>query len=331
MDYRSDHFDGRIFLNPVPTDVMRKGAMPGVLFKWFEKHPGVEPEHPLGPFQAEEVLHTEAPPNAVRITWLGHSGVIIDLEGKRLLADPLWYARASPFKHVGPKRFFENPVPMASLPKIDYLLLSHDHYDHLDKDAILALTAKGIPVITMLGVGQRLIKWGVNPSLVTETDWWQTTTLEGLEIITAPARHFSGRWLADRNKTLWGSFVLKGKNHRVYFGADSGYYDGFKKIGDAYGPFDLTMLEIGAYNEDWPSIHMGPENAVQAHLDLRGRLLMPLHWGTFGLAFHPWKEPIQRLIKAAADNRVDLLAPAPGDTVVADAGPYNSFWWDKFS
>lgn len=299
---------------------------------YLQKHPGRTPSQPPGPFHADLQIINHLPPDALRITWMGHSSTLIEIDGKRFLTDPLWYKRASPFPGIGPKRFFENPLPIDKLPVIDRILLSHDHYDHLDKDAILHLTStKKIPVICMLGVGKRLQKWGVSESLITELDWWQDTEIESDFLITAlPARHFSGRSMIDRFTTLWGSFAIKGPIHNVYFGADSGYYDGFKKIGQQLGPFDLTMLDTGAYNAEWATIHMGPENAVQAHLDLKGKLLMPIHWGTFNLAMHPWTEPVEKVIKAAEAKNVTLLLPAPGETRDVDEGAYNSKWWMQY-
>ncbi|HUQ96735.1 MAG TPA: MBL fold metallo-hydrolase, partial [Chitinophagaceae bacterium] len=186
-------------------------------------------------------------------------------------------------------------------------------------------------VLTMMGVGKRLQNWGMDEKQITELDWWQEIDLgDGFKITSLPARHFSGRSLADRFTTLWGSFALKGPTHTVYFGADSGYYDGFKKIGHRFGPFDLTLLEIGAYNDLWPDIHMGPEKAVQAQLDLKGKLLLPLHWGTFALAFHPWTEPIERLQTEAAKKGIALLVPAPGETRLLCGGAYLNTWWKKY-
>jgi L-ascorbate metabolism protein UlaG (beta-lactamase superfamily) len=331
MDYSSDHFNGKIFLNPVPTSVMGKGSFGRVLKMFMHKHPNREPSKKLAPFNADLNKINHLPQGALRITWLGHANALLEIDGKRFLTDPLWYERASPFKFIGPKRFYKNPISTDNLPKIDYILLSHDHYDHLDKSSILHLIKKGIPVITMLGVGKRLIGWGVDKALVTELDWWQQKHVDNHIITALPSRHFSGRWLNDRFKTLWGSFAIKGPTHNVYFGADSGYYSGFKTIGDKLGPFDLTMLDTGAYNKEWESIHMGPENAVQAHLDLKGNLLMPIHWGMFSLAFHPWTEPVERVIEAANQKGVALLLPTPGETVNVDEGAYNSGWWMRGS
>src|SRR5688572_20049015 len=301
----SDHFNGKIYLNPVTTDVMKPGAFLRVMRKFFGRHPGREPKTPLGPFTVDASFLGSILPNTLRITWLGHSSLMIETGGRRFLTDPVWYDRVSPFRYMGPKRFFKNPLPIADLPKVDFILLSHDHYDHLDKRSILHLAEIGIPIITMVGVGKRLLKWGVKPSLVTELYWWQSAQpIEGFTITATAARHFSGRWINDRFKTLWGAFAIKSPDHNIFFGADSGYYDGFTTIGEKLGPFDIAMLEIGAYNEEWESIHMGPENAIKATIDLGRPLLMPIHWGTFNLAMHPWKEPVERLIREAKNKGV---------------------------
>lgn len=331
MMQTSDHFNGKIFLNPVPTEVMGKGAFFRVLRKYFEKHPGREPAKPLGPFSVDvDVLH-RLPSSALRVTWLGHSTVLLDVDGKRFLTDPLWYQRVSPFTQVGPKRFFQNPLSFQDIPPIDYILLSHDHYDHLDKETIIRLTQKGIPVITMLGVGKRLVKWGVDPHLVTELDWWQSVSVDKHLITATPARHFSGRWLRDRFSTLWGSFAVEGPLHNVFFGADSGYFSGFTQIGEKLGPFHLALLEIGAYNQEWEAIHMGPEKAVQASLDLKADFLLPIHWATFNLAFHSWTEPVERLLTEAQNKDMPLLLPAPGETLTVMNTAYNSQWWKRYS
>jgi L-ascorbate metabolism protein UlaG (beta-lactamase superfamily) len=328
----SDHYNGKIFLNPVPTEMMGKGAFWRVMRKFFlEKHPNREPAKPLGPFSVDAAALTEVPAAALRVVWLGHSSLVLEVDGKRFLTDPLWYQRASPFLYAGPKRFFQNPLPIEQLPQIDAILLSHDHYDHLDRKAILHLTKRGIPVITFLGVGRRLLKWGVPQNLVTELDWWQSLPFGDQHTLTAaPARHFSGRWLNDRFTTLWGSIAIKGPLHNVYYGADSGYYKGFVTIGEKLGPFDLALLEIGAYNEEWEAIHMGPENAVQAAIDVKAKLLMPIHWGTFNLAMHPWTEPIERLLAEAEKKNVSLVLPAPGEIVTVHDQAYNSRWWEKY-
>lgn len=326
--YQSDHFNGKHFQNPVPTEVMGKGAFWRVMKKFWQKHPGRKPEKPLGPFSVDSNALRLIPKEAIRVTWLGHSTCLLDVDGKRFLTDPLWCVRASPFSFVGPKRFFHNPLSIENLPPIDAILLSHDHYDHLDKKSLLQLAGRGIPVITMLGVGNRLIKWGVEKSLVTELDWWQSTAVGTHMVTAAPARHFSGRWLTDRFSTLWGSFSIKGPQHSLYFGADSGYFNGFTTIAEKLGPFDLALLEIGAYNEEWRTIHMGPETAVRVAIELKTPLLMPVHWATFNLAMHPWKEPVERLIAEAGRQGVSLFLPAPGETRTVGNSAYNSRWWE---
>lgn len=326
---RSDHYNGKIFLNPVPTEVMGKGAFWRVLRKFLQKHPHRQPSQPPGPFSVDAALLAQRPAGTLRVTWLGHSTLLLDVDGKRFLTDPLWYQRASPFTLLGPKRFFQNPLPLDQLPPVDCILLSHDHYDHLDKNTLLSLTQQGIPVITMLGVGRRLLHWGVKKELVTELDWWQSVPLGNEHTVTAtPARHFSGRWLHDRFSTLWGAFAVNGPGHRVFFGADSGYYKGFTEIGEKLGPFDLALLEIGAYNKEWEAIHMGPEKAVQASLDVKAKLLMPIHWGTFNLAMHPWTEPVERLIAEAEKTGVKLMIPAPGETLSVGSETVIHRWWE---
>lgn len=324
----TDHYNGTLYSNPVATEVMGKGAFWRLLKKMVKYNPAREPAKPLGPFFVNETLLNERLTDGLRVTWLGHSTLLLDVDGRRFLTDPLWYDRASPFSLVGPKRFFPNPLPLEKLRGVDAILLSHDHYDHLDKKTLLSLLAKGIPVITMLGVGKRLIRWGAPAHLVTELDWWQSTRLGDHTITAAPARHFSGRWLTDRFHTLWGSFAVKGPSHAVYYGADSGYYQGFVSIGEKLGPFDLALLEIGAYSEEWEAIHMGPENAVQATLDVQAALLLPIHWGTFNLALHSWTEPVERLLAAAEKKGVDLVLPAPGETFRIKQAAYNSRWWE---
>ena len=329
MNHYNSGFDGRIFHNPVPTEVTPAGALMKMLKAYMNRPKNHKPLKPLPRFMVETQAINKIPEQGLQVTWLGHSTVLLDIDGKRFLTDPVWYERVSPFTRLGPKRFFDVPVSLEELPQIDFILLSHNHYDHLDKNAIQFLTSKNIPVITMLKVGEQLQKWGVDPSLITELDWWEETgPSEGFTIRALPARHFSGRWLNDRFQTLWGSFAIRGPRHHVYFGADSGYYEGFSFIGKELGPFDLSLLDTGAYNELWEDIHMGPEKAVQANIDLRSKILMPIHWGTFSLALHPWTEPVERVIRAAESRGVDLLLPAPGQTVEVRE-EYISNWWKE--
>ncbi|MCB2375946.1 MBL fold metallo-hydrolase [Hymenobacter sp. BT635] len=320
-------FTGKKYLNTVVTGMsMDYGRM---LSRWLRGTEEREPKAPLGPFRADVAALAEPVPAAtLRVTWFGHSSTLIELDGKRFLTDPVWRLRASPLAVVGPKRFFPAPLQLAELPPLDAVILSHDHYDHLDKDAIRALSRTGVPFFCPLGVGGHLRRWGVPASQITELDWWQEVRLDGTHTLVAtPARHFSGRTLT-RDNTLWASWCLLGPTHRAFFGGDSGPYESaFREIGAAYGPFDLTMLEIGAYDELWADIHMGPDHALAAHQALGGQLLLPLHWGTFNLAFHGWTEPVERLLQAAAALQVPLVLPRPGQRVTVAEGALNSQWW----
>ena len=235
--------------------------------------------------------------------------------------------RLLPF--IGPKRFFEAPLPLEELPPLDAIIISHDHYDHLDKSTIKFFKGKTTPFFCSLGVGQHLAKWGIERNYINEMDWGESSMIgDNLVIVTLPSRHFSGRGIVGRDETLWSSFVIRGNKHNIYFGADSGYSPAFKEIGDVFGPFDLTMLEIGAYGKYWPDIHMGPDNASNAHLDLKGKIMMPIHWGTFNLAPHAWYEPIERLVEYANQKKITLFVPEPGQPT--EVKPFVSDWWKKY-
>jgi L-ascorbate metabolism protein UlaG (beta-lactamase superfamily) len=259
---------------------------------------------------------------------MGHSTVLIDIDGKRFLIDPMWSERCSPVGGVGPLRFFDVPIPLEKITRIDGIVISHDHYDHLDESTIRRLAELDTIFYVPLGVGAYLEEWGVPSTRIREFDWWDEITIGGThKIACTPARHFSGRGFFDKNKTLWASWVLLGDFHRVYFGGDSGMFPGFKEIGDKYGPFDLTMIEIGAYHPNWGEIHMGPESACRAHRVLKGRVLMPIHWGTFELAFHDWDEPVKELIEISREAGIDLLLPCPGKAYNSPTIAVNSEWW----
>ncbi|MCB2016197.1 MAG: MBL fold metallo-hydrolase, partial [Hydrogenophaga sp.] len=238
-----------------------------------------------------------APPSGLRATWLGHSTVMIEIGGQRLLTDPVWGPRASPSTLVGPKRFQPVPLTIKGLPPVDAVLVSHDHYDHLDYPTVRALNKMGLPFITSLGVGAHLQAWGVPAERITELDWWEEHRLPGSEVTVtaAPSQHFSGRGLKDRNATLWSSLVIRSDKHGVFFSGDTGLTSEYETIRDRLGPFDLVMLEIGAFHPAWGDIHLGPENAMKAHALLGGGVLLPVHWGTFSLAMHAWDQPAEVL------------------------------------
>jgi L-ascorbate metabolism protein UlaG (beta-lactamase superfamily) len=269
-------------------------------------------------------------PGRLAVTWLGHATALLEIDGYRVLTDPLWSDRCSPSGVVGPQRLHPPPVALEALPAIDAVVISHDHYDHLDIDTVLALAhTQRAPFFVPLGVGAHLRSWGIPEHRVVELDWNESRKVDELTLICLPARHFSGRFL-DRNTTLWSSWGIIGPSHRGYFGGDTGYTKSFAQIGADHGPFDLTLLPIGAYNPAWPDIHMNPEEAVQAHLDVTvsgSGLLVPIHWGTFRLAPHPWAEPVERLLAAAEAAEVKVAVPAPGQRVDPSGLARFNPWW----
>jgi len=258
---------------------------------------------------------------------LGHSTMLIKLGGAFYLTDPVFSERASPVQWAGPARFHQPPISIAELPPIEAIILSHDHYDHLDHAAVLALADKTNYFITPLGVGERLVKWGIAAAKVRQLDWWQSTALHGVKLTATPAQHFSGRSMRDRDQTLWASWVIEHAGLKLFFGGDSGYFDGFKKIGDAFGGFDLAMVETGAYNAMWPDVHMQPEETLQAFIDLKGKVLMPVHNGTFDLSLHGWREPFDRISALAKAKGIQLTTPKMGEQVDARAPVAGSAWW----
>jgi L-ascorbate metabolism protein UlaG (beta-lactamase superfamily) len=265
---------GPRFLNPVPTTVGEWSTILKVLPLYLRSKEEKVPRRPLGPFQTDARVYLKPPESGLRVTWMGHSSLLIEIDGVRVLIDPVWDERASPMRWAGPKRFFAAPLRLENLPRIDVVLVSHDHYDHLGETTIRKLSridsVRQAHWVTSLGVGEILRRLGVDATRISELDWTQgVTTADGaLEVIAVPARHFSGRQMFNRFETLWSAFVLKSAEHKVYFGADSGWWDGFAEIGTTYGPFDLTMLEIGAYHELWRNIHLGPDGATEAFVAL---------------------------------------------------------------
>jgi L-ascorbate metabolism protein UlaG (beta-lactamase superfamily) len=265
--------------------------------------------------------------DGLHVTWYGHSSALVEIEGRRVLVDPVWSDRVSPVSFAGPRRMHPLPVPLDELPALDAVLISHDHYDHLDWPTVRALVSHGeAPFLVPVGVGAHLRRWRVPESRIIELDWEQTAEVAGLLLTATSAQHFSGRALR-RDGTLWSSWVIAGRDHKAFYTGDSGYFDGYAAIGERHGPFDVTLVQIGAYDPAWPDIHMTPEEGVAAHLDLRGGLLVPVHWGTFVLALHPWTDPADRVWREAKARDVALAVPRPGERIDVADPPSVDGWW----
>ncbi|TFV87241.1 hypothetical protein E4P38_14405 [Blastococcus sp. CT_GayMR16] len=320
----SPHFSGGKFHNTLETPALAPAnTRDGLLRQWHDqRHVGL-PGAPI------PLATSEFPADAAElaVTWLGHASALIEIDGQRVLADPVWGFRVSPSPVFGPTRLHPAPVPLEDLPQVDVVLISHDHYDHLDLPTVRELLrTQTAPFVVPLGIGQHLRKWHVPEDRIVELDWDQSHTIGGLTLTCTEARHFSGRYFY-RDTTLWASWAITGTRHRVFFGGDTGYTPAFAGIGARFGPFDLTLLPIGAYNDAWHAIHMDPEEAMRAHGDLGGRVLLPIHWATFNLAFHRWAEPVQRLLAAAGRVGATVVVPLPGQRIDVLDPPELGDWW----
>jgi L-ascorbate metabolism protein UlaG (beta-lactamase superfamily) len=321
---------GRKFINPVPTDLGGLSMMFKIGPQFFFGAAARSPRRVPGPFSTNPRVYATSSQSGLRVTWFGHSSSLVEIDGVRVLIDPVWDERAAPTQWAGPKRFFPPTLALADLPSIDAVIISHDHFDHLGEGTVRRLARmenlRQARWITPLGVRALLTRFGVDAKKCTELNWTEKMSVGSLTIAALPACHFSGRSLFNRFETLWASFVLAGPRHRVYYGADSGEWEGFREIGEQYGPFDLTMLEIGAWNPLWSAIHMGPEGAVRSFRALGGSgMLMPIHWGLFDLALHPWAEPIETVF---AMKDLKLWSPEPGMPSEVVAGQeIRSEWW----
>lgn len=321
------------FTNRIPVAEFSWSRIVGFLKRaMFEKKVNTIPAHdiPVEILTAEKI--EELPETQTSVVRLGHSTLLIKIEGQNWLLDPVFSERASPFSFMGPKRFHQPPIELESLPHIDGVIISHNHYDHMDEYSIKQLKDKVDVFLMPLGNAAQLHEWGVPRKKVFELDWWQSKQVGNLEIISTPAQHFSGRGLSDRDQALWSSWVLKSENSSVFFSGDTGYFDGFKAIGEKYGPFDITLMETGAYDKDWPEVHMSPEESIQAHKDLQGKKMLPIHNGTFDLAFHEWTDPFEQALAISNRESVDLMTPKMGQVLTIDnedsvSSARELLWW----
>ena len=286
----------------------------------------LEPKQPIPLIKmSSAALASEQKDVAYRV---GHSTVLMKLGQQWILTDPMFSRRASPFQWVGPKRFSDLPIQIAQLPRIDVVIISHNHYDHLDKASILALAPKVGRFLVPQKVGDILIQWGVDANQVQAMKWWDETDIGPTHFVFTPTQHFSGRSLTDQNETLWGSWVILAPSHHVFFSGDSGYFSGFKQIGDRFGPFDLAFMEDGQYSKDWPLIHMFPEQMIQATQDLKAKVVMPIHNSTFRLANHPWNEPLEQAWVVSQQKGVTMVAPEFGQRYVIGQSLDQQAWWE---
>lgn len=335
---RSPHFKDGVFQNPGGTARTRPSGSARDLAKAYFDKDGRSRRAPHGdiPVHPTTLADISRPPaTGLRLTWMGHSGVLVEIDGHRVLFDPVWGERCSPLPLVGPKRLHPVPLPLAALGPVDVVVISHDHYDHLDLPTIKALAGTDTLFAVPLGVGAHLEHWGVSADRLRELDWHETAKVGGLTLTATPARHFCGRGLRNTQHTLWASWVVTGEEHRVYHSGDTGYFDGFRDIGAGHGPFDATMIQVGAYSDFWPDIHMTPEEGVRAHLDLQGGAaagaLLPIHWGTFNLAPHPWAEPAEWMADVAGEAGQAVAFPRPGAPFEPAGSLPTDPWWRALS
>ncbi|MGW0857246.1 MBL fold metallo-hydrolase [Streptomyces sp. NPDC002690] len=330
---RSPHFADGVFQNPVGARTRPSGSSLELAKTYFSKEQRAR-RAPLGniPVHATTFADLSRPPaSGLRVTWMGHSSVLAEIDGSRVLFDPVWGERCSPFDFAGPKRLHPAPLSLDALGPVDVVVISHDHYDHLDLPTIRALARTDTVFAVPLGVGAHLEHWGVSPTRLRELDWNESTEVAGVRLTATPARHFCGRGVRSGQHTLWASWAVEGAEHRIYHSGDTGYFAGFRDIGAEHGPFDITMIQIGAYSEFWPDIHMTPAEGLRAHLDLQGGsprgVLMPIHWGTFNLAPHPWAEPGEWTLKAAAALGQPGAFPIPGQPFEPAGELPSEPWW----
>lgn len=322
----SKQFADGLFRNTTPTPVGPQGGTLPLLGELMFGGQERRPPSPL-PLERPHAAWAQAAETGLRATWLGHSTVLLELDGKRVLTDPVFGKRASPLSFAGPRRFHPVPATLDELPPLDVVVLSHDHFDHLCKSTMRALARSSVPIVTALGVGAHLERYGIAPARITELDWHESIEINGVRLLAQPSQHFSGRTLGGRNTTLWASWVIQTERRKVFFSGDTGLTREFETIGQVHGPFDLVMLEIGAYHPSWGTIHLGPVNALEAFAMLGGGTLLPVHWGTFSLALHAWNDPAETLLDLASQRGARILTPRLGAAFEPERLDGPSPWW----
>lgn len=320
--------DGRA-QNTVETSLGLDGDLWEIAVEWFRGGKERKPPQPVPMVETDPSALYSIRDQGVRFIWLGHSTVYLEVDGTRVLIDPVWSERASPFKIAGPQRSHPVPIALADLPPIDVVVVSHDHYDHLDPGVVRELAPQGVQFAVPLGVGADLEAWGVAADQIIELDWWEGAAVDSLSLVATPARHFSGWQVTDRDRTLWASWTLMGPRSRVFYSGDTGWQEDFAKIGDEYGPFDLTIMKCGAYGDGWPDIHINGVQAVEGNVLLKGRRMLPVHWLTFDLALHPWQEPVLQAVETGAELGVEVITPQLGELVDLEDRVPTTRWWES--
>ena len=321
-EWRDGHFENA---QPVWTDTRR------MLLRRFETTPGQVPDMPVPALHSDGRQLATPPASGLRVTWFGHSSSLIEIDGLNVLVDPLWSERISPVGWLGPKRWYPPPIALKDLPRVDVVVISHDHYDHLDHDTIVAMKDGKSVFVVPLGIGAHLQRWGIPPGRIVELDWWQSAPFGKVRIVATPGRHASGRLWPFSDRTLWCGFAIIGPRHRAYDSGDTGMTPAFDDIGTRLGPFDVALIEAGQYDADWPDLHLGPEQAVEAARRVQASVLIPVHWGLIALAHHSWTEPVERVVIAARCSRTPLMTPRPGESVEPALRPLplTPAWWPE--
>ncbi len=328
---QSQQWDGEKFVNQSETTMdVNLRTMPGLIRKQFSNREERAPKTEL-PIQAFDSKAWQADTSDFQFIWFGHSVGLMKMAGKNLLIDPMFGDDTSPVGPFRTRRYSKNTLAIIDkLPPIDAVFITHDHYDHLDYDSFTKLKGKVGHYYVPIGVKRHLLRWNIPADKVTELDWWDTAQMDGIEMTFVPSRHFSGRGLFDRAKSLWGGWTFISDQHRVYWSGDGGYDAHFKEIGEKLGPFDWAFLECGQYNELWHAIHMYPEESVQAAIDVKAKTSIPIHWGAFTLALHDWKDPVQRFSEEAARQGVNIAMPRLGEVIRFQAADAGGFWWEGY-